>query len=164
MRPDLPRELEIQVLDFMRMEWPVLFTNQDRLLDRLWEDKEALHFIRSSGDLLISHVQVLSLQVQNEGISIRIGGVASVLTYPQFRGEGHASALMRLATEHIRSAALDVGILFCDRDHVPFYQRFGWRALPQGRVLVGGSEPEDVVMIVGDVAAVPDPLRLEWSW
>lgn len=163
-RPELPRELEIQVLDFMRMEWPDAFMTEERHRDRLWEDDDAMHFVRTVGDLLVSHVQVLSIRFDGTTPPLRIGGVASVLTYPQFRGEGHGSAVVLRATEHVRDARFDVGMLFCDDETRPFYERFGWRALPAGRVLVAGSQPEDVVMIAGDEHAVPDPLRLDWSW
>ena len=64
------------------------------------------------------------------------GGVSGVLTYPQFRGQGHASALMRRAAAHIEEKRLDLGMLFCDKETEPFYNALGWQALEPGRVVV----------------------------
>ena len=69
------------------------------------------------------------------------------MTYPQFRGEGHGTAVMRRTTEHILAdPAFDLGMLFCDPDVVPFYERFGWTDAPSRpravRLAPGG--PEDV--------------------
>ena len=60
---------------------------------------------------------------------LRVGCVGAVLTFPQFRREGHASKLMRRAAQHIRQTA-DVGMLFCDAVDAPFYERLDWSALP----------------------------------
>jgi GNAT superfamily N-acetyltransferase len=101
-----------------------------------------------------------------EAGDLRLGGVSGVLTYPQFRGQGHASALMRRAAEHIEQERLDLGMLFCDRETEPFYDALGWQALEDGRVVVEehGGEPEDLVMVLGDPARLPDVVRLDWSW
>jgi hypothetical protein len=86
-----------------------------------------------------------------------------VLTFPQFRREGHASNLMRRAAQHIRQTA-DVGMLFCDAEDAPFYERLDWSALSRGRALVKGEIPDGVLMILGDDLIVPDPIRLPWVW
>ena len=165
-RPDLPRLLEQQALDFMRVEWSDGFTEEDRFRSRLHEvSEETVHFLRVAGDLLVSHVQVIPIEVHGRDRDLAIGGVSGVLTYPQFRGEGHATALLRAAAEHIDRQGFDLGMLFCGPEMIPFYERLGWRALPEGRVLVGGADlREDLVMVLGDEAALPDVLDLAWSW
>lgn len=164
-RAELPRELELQVLDFMRLEWSDVFEGDERFRDRLFDEADAVHFVRTAGGLLVSHVQVQAVDLAVDGRPLLIGGVAGVMTYPQFRGEGHASALMRLATTHIADAGFDLGMLFTDRETIPFYDRLGWAVLPEGRVLVGGApQGDDVVMTVDDTAPLPPVLRLDWSW
>lgn len=166
-RRDLPRELEIQVLAFMRIVWDDGFEGEERFRTRLWEDDRAMHFVRADGDLLVSHAQVVVPLSTGDGGSLRIGGVGGVMTYPQFRGEGHGTAVMRRTTEHILAdPAFDLGMLFCAPEAVTFYERFGWSELPAGRVHVGPpDEPEDdLIMTVGDTTALPDILRLAWSW
>jgi predicted acetyltransferase len=120
-------------------------------------------FVRAAGELLISHALVLPLSFEADGGVIRVGGVGAVFTFPQFRGDGHASALMRRAAEHIAQTA-DVGMLFCDVRNVPFYERLGWEALPRGRVLVNGEVRDDAAMILGDVRIVPDPFPTPRGW
>jgi predicted N-acetyltransferase YhbS len=163
-RADLPRELEIQVLAFMRMAWGDAFRGDDRFRDRLWHDPNATHFVHEAGPLLVSHVMVVPISVEANGGSLLIGGVASVMTYPQFRGEGHGAAVMRAAGTSIEQGRFDLGMLFCDPETVPFYARLGWHALEPGRITVRGVQPDDVVMTYGSTASLPAVLDLEWSW
>jgi GNAT superfamily N-acetyltransferase len=165
-RPDLPRELEIQVLAFMRIVWGEDWSAEDRFRTRLWRDDRAVHFVRADGNLLVSHAQIVVPDLERAGRPLRIAGVGGVMTYPQFRGEGHGTAVMRRATDHIRTdPSFDVGMLFCDPDVIPFYERFGWMTLPGGRVIeLEPGGPEDVVMTVGDATVLPDVLRLDGSW
>jgi predicted N-acetyltransferase YhbS len=160
-REELPRDLEVQVLAFLRMEYPDAFRGEERFRDRLWDG--TIHFVRAAGDVLVSHAMVIPIEVSPDGVPIRIAGVASVLTYPQFRHEGHGSGVMRVAGDHIRRSDLGPGMLFCGRPLQPFYARLGWQPLEPGRVLVEGREPDDVVMTLGE-PRLPDVLRLDWSW
>ena len=160
-REDFPRDLEVQVLDFLRMEWAESFRDE-RFRDRLWDG--TTHFVRAAGNVLVSHAMVIPIELVRDGRSLRIGGVASVLTYPQFRGEGHGAAVMRAAGGYITRQRFDVGMLFTASDTERFYARLGWTTLEPGRVVVGGRPPDDVVMILGDGSALPDLLALDWSW
>jgi predicted acetyltransferase len=160
---DLPREFEIQVWAFARLVWGENVRGDARFGSRLWADPPPTHFVRAAGEVLISHVQVFPFRFDTDRRVLRVGGVGAVLTYPQFRGEGHASALMRRAAEHIDRTA-EVGVLFCAESNVPFYERFDWTTLPRERVLVKGEIRDDRVMILGEERLVPDPFRLDWSW
>ena len=74
-----------------------------------------------------------------------VGCVGAVLTFPQFRREGHASNLMRQVA-HIRQTA-DVGMLFCDADaHGSTSDSTGCACGP----FVEGEIPDGVLMILGD--------------
>lgn len=160
-REELPRDLEVQVLDFLRMEWAESFRDE-RFRDRLWDG--TTHFVRAAGNVLVSHAMVIPIELVREGRALRIGGVASVLTYPQFRGEGHGAAVMRAAGRYIVAQRFDVGMLFTASDTERFYARLGWATLDPGRIVVGGRAPDDVVMILGNGSVLPDVLRLDWSW
>jgi GNAT superfamily N-acetyltransferase len=163
---DLPRELEIQVLAFMRIVWGEDWSVEDRSRTRLWRDDRAVHFVRADGDLLVSHAQIVVPDIERDGRRLRIAGVGGVMTYPQFRGEGHATAVMRRTTDRIRTdPSFDIGMLFCEPDVTRFYERFGWATLPGDRVIqLAPGGPEDVVMTVGDTTVLPHVLRLERSW
>jgi predicted acetyltransferase len=165
-RPELPRLIEQQVFDFGRIVWADGFMAEDRFRDRMHEvPDDTTHFVRAAGSLLVSHVQVIPIDVEGRDERLVVGGVSSVMTYPNFRGEGHASALLRRAAEHIGSSRMDIGMLFCDAENVPFYGRLGWEALEAGRVVVAEHEDgEDRAMVLGDVHLLPDVVKLPWSW
>jgi len=165
-RADLPRDLEIQVLAFMRAEWgDALFSGDDRYRDRLWADPGAIHFVRTAGNLLVSHVELLPIEAPGrQGAVLHIAGVAAVLTYPPFRHEGHASHLMRKVADYIASSAADIGMLFTAVDLESFYASLGWTTLEATRIHVAGRTPEDVVMILGDSTMLPDVVRLKRQW
>jgi predicted acetyltransferase len=165
-RPDLPRLIEQQVLDFGRIVWADGFRAEDRFRDRLHEvPDDTTHFVRAAGSLLVSHVQVIPIDVEGRHERLVVGGVSSVMTYPNFRGEGHAGALLRRAAEHIASTRMDVGMLFCDQTNVPFYERLGWETLDAGRVVVAGhADSEDRAMVLGGEHLLPDVVNLPWSW
>jgi predicted N-acetyltransferase YhbS len=165
-RRDLPRLIEQQVLDFGRIVWSDGFMTEDRFRDRMHEvPDDTTHFVRSAGSLLVSHVQVIPIELDGRDRRLLIGGVSSVMTYPAFRKEGHSSALLRRAADHIEASGMDLGMLFCDEGNVPFYERRGWHALERGRVTVREDpDSEDRVMVLGDDELLPDALMLEWSW
>jgi hypothetical protein len=93
--PELPAHLAQQVFDFMRIVWSDGFSAEDRLRQHMHDTPDAVRFVRVAGDLLVSHVAVIPISVPGRDRTVRIGGVSSVMTYPQFRGEGHATALLR---------------------------------------------------------------------
>ena len=166
-RADIPRELEIQVLAFMRIVWGDGFPGDERFRTRLWEDERAVHFVRADGDLLVSHAQIVVPEVTHDGHALRIAGVGGVMTYPQFprrgpRDRGHAAR----HRSHPRRPAFDMGMLFCAPETVAFYGGSAGRCCRPRRVHVGAAEePEDdFVMTVGDTTALPAVLRLDWSW
>jgi predicted N-acetyltransferase YhbS len=166
LRPDLPRLIEQQVFDFGRIAWSDGSLPEDRFRDRMHEvPDDTKHFVRSAGSLLVSHVQVIPIRLGGRQEQLLIGGVSSVMTYPAFRGEGHASALLRLSAEHIEATGMALGMLFCDHDTIPFYERLGWHAFERGRVDVREHpDGEDDVMVLGDDRLLPDQVTLEWSW
>ena len=160
---DFPREFDIQLWAFFRLMWGENLRGDDRFRTHSWDEPTPTHFVRVAGDLLISHVLVFPLSIKSHGGALSIGCVGAVLTFPQFRREGHASTLMRRAAEYIRQTA-DVGMLFCDAENASFYERLDWSALPRGRALVDGEIPEGLLMVLGDDLLVPDPIRLPWVW
>jgi predicted acetyltransferase len=166
LRSQLPRLLEQQVFDFGRIVWSDGLMPEDRFRERMHEvPEDTTHFLRAAGSLLVSHLQVIPIEVDGRDRRLLIGGVSSVMTYPAFRGEGHSSALLRRAAGHIEASGMDLGMLFCDDDNLPFYERLGWHPLEADRVLIQEDpESDDRVMVLGDDDLLPDQLTLEWSW
>ena len=104
-RPDLPRLIEQQVLDFGRIVWFDGFMTEGRFRHRMHEvPDDTTHFVRAAGSVLVSHVQVIPIELEGRDRGLRIGGVSSVMTYPAFRNEGHSTALLRRASDHIEAS------------------------------------------------------------
>ena len=165
-RPNFPRMIEQQVLDFGRIVWFDGFITEDRFRDRMHEvPDDTTHFVRAAGSILVSHVQVIPIELDGRDRGLRVGGISSVLTYPEFRKEGHSTALLKRAADHIQASDMDLGMLFCDEETVPFYERLRWHVLAHDRVVVlEYPDSEDRVMVLGDDALLPDTLTLGWSW
>jgi predicted acetyltransferase len=162
-QPDLPREIEVQVLAFMRIVWADIYAHENRFRDRLTESPGAVHLVRSAGSVLMSHVKVQPIEARAEDRPVRIAAVGGVMTYPQFRREGHATALLRRAA--VSAGGFDISMLFCDPNIVGFYEGLGWHVLAPGRVLVDGAAPaEDRIMILGEAASLPPTLHVDRSW
>jgi aminoglycoside 2'-N-acetyltransferase I len=66
------------------------------------------------------------------------GGLSTVVTHPDARGQGHGRHLVAAARKAMAAGDLDLGLFTCDRPLQGFYERAGWHLLP-GAVLVGGT-------------------------
>jgi predicted N-acetyltransferase YhbS len=75
------------------------------------------------GGRIVAHVGIIDLTVRIGRARLRMGGLAGVMTDPEHRGRGLASACMRDAVDFMRREGFDVSFLFGIRD---FYHRFGY--------------------------------------
>ncbi len=133
---DLPPLLECQVRDFVRIVWP--HSNVDDPAVPLGpRDYDPVHLVIVDGDMLISHVQILTLTIEHAGITYRVNGVSGVLTYPNFRKEGFGRKVVAGTTEYIAANAVDFGMLFTSPDLEKFYNRNNWIAIPNLTILAG---------------------------
>jgi GNAT superfamily N-acetyltransferase len=68
--------------------------------------------------------------------AVRVGGIGGVKTHPASRGRGLATAAIRRALDFFQEQGdVAFGLLVCEPDLVPFYERLGWRRFP-GDLLV----------------------------
>ena len=59
---------------------------------------------------------------------VRIGGIGGVQTHPGHRHQGHARAAIARCVEFFREQGdIDIGLLVCVPELVPFYERLGWQ-------------------------------------
>lgn len=164
---ELPPEFEHQVLAFMRMEWPRLFTGPNRFRNRV-SDFPLTHVVRCEGEILLSYAGV----VWTNASDVALAGLTSVLTFPPFRREGHGGAVVAAATQLIVASDADVGLLFCREPTERLYTRHGWRTLDRGRVIVGDRVPDSLVMALAASengravieSFADEPLRLSRGW
>ena len=60
--------------------------------------------------------------------AVRVGGIGGVKTHPAYRGRGFATTAIRMALDFFRERGdVDFGLLVCEPNLVPFYERLGWR-------------------------------------
>ncbi len=117
-----------------------------------WRPRD-LSFVGREEGRPVSHVGLVRHELKLPSEPVLLGGVAAVLTVPDVRGKGYASRTLEAACAFLRDEwRCDAGMLFCFPRLVPFYERLGWRVLPN-RVLVhqvGGSGPvpEEHVMVL----------------
>lgn len=89
-----------------------------------WND---VAVVESAGRL-VACTQVFRKQIRLAGTVIRLGGIGSVATHPEYRGRGLARDLLLEREQYMRDEGFPLGLLFTD---IPeFYAKLGWVALP----------------------------------
>jgi GNAT superfamily N-acetyltransferase len=80
---------------------------------------------------LASHVGIVDREVLVDGRAIRIAGIASVMTEPEFQGRGYATAALQRATAFIHETLhVPFALLLCLEHRRTLYEGLGWRPLP----------------------------------
>lgn len=97
---------------------------------------------------IVSHVRIFDRRMRVRGVTLPVGGIGSVATYPEYEGRGFATALLRDAIERMEGAGYALSFLFTGL--LGFYGRLGWRVVPQR---IHTAEPEEVagMSATGDV-------------
>ena len=88
---------------------------------------------------IVSHVRIFERQMRVRDVTVRVGGIGSVATYPEYEGRGFATALLRDAIERMEGAGHALSFLFTGL--LSFYGRLGWRVIPQ---TIHTAQPEEV--------------------
>lgn len=93
--------------------------------------------------VLVSLVGMLVRKGTLNGEPLLIGGVGSVKTHPEARGQGYAGAGMEKAAVFLRDEQqVAFSVLFCRQALLSYYRRFGWQPFagnvfaehPDGRI------------------------------
>jgi aminoglycoside 2'-N-acetyltransferase I len=88
--------------------------------------------------IVVAALDILTKNINHGGNCFRAGGLSTVATHIDRRGQGYGHRLVRHAREAMAQNAHDLGIFTCDRPLLTFYERAGWENLP-GTVLLGGT-------------------------
>jgi predicted GNAT family N-acyltransferase len=141
----LPPDLAWQSLSFLRCEWPFLFTGANRLRARPFGDPAVFHLARTDGEVLLSYADIVSAEASVATGRIDVLGLSNVFTFPPYRGEGHASAIVATAGQLIEESSADIAVLFCQAELVRFYSADGWEPTPPGIVQSASAAPVAMV-------------------
>ncbi len=104
-----------------------------------------MHIVRTEGEVLLSYADVVSAEAVMAGELIDVMGLSNVFTFPPYRGEGHASAIVAAAGRQIEETSADLALLFCEHDLVRFYSAHGWQQVQAGAVQSTSGAPVTMV-------------------
>ena len=119
--------------------------------DYEWSDVDWHVLLRVSRQL-ISHVEIVERTGTVAGQPVKLGGIGGVVTLPEWRGRGLATAALEPSAAFMRDELqVDFGLLICDEHMIPFYNRLGWQVVegpltfdqPGGKVVF-----DDVTMVL----------------
>ena len=117
-----------------------------------WRPKETRFLLDVAGEP-VSHVGLLKHVVRVGGHPVIVAGFGGVVTVPSARGRGHATALMKHATQFVTAEwQVRAGLLFCLPRLIPYYARLGWRMLDE---TVNVQQPSGTLLTPIPVMVLP---------
>ncbi|MFF5210458.1 GNAT family N-acetyltransferase [Streptosporangium sp. NPDC000396] len=134
---DTPSELRGQVLALQHEAWP---SDDPPDVSALTHDPalRPLSMLLVEDGTVLAALDILSKEIVHAGRRYASGGLSTVVTCRQARGQGHGRRLVAAAREAMAASDMDLGLFTCDRPLQGFYESAGWRVIP-GAVLVGGT-------------------------
>ncbi len=76
---------------------------------------------------LAGSLTIVTREVSAGGAPVRVAGIGNVVTRPEYRRRGVASAMMRAAAELMRTRLeVEFGLLICRPAVAPVYAKAGW--------------------------------------
>lgn len=137
---DVPEKFKYQILSFVRIEWPELFSGENRLRD--WTSRPELHpvtFLIEEEGVLISRLEVVWDVLRHAGEEYKTYGLSGVLTYPAFRKQGYALQLLHAAKNYIEQQTGADIVLFHSM-LTGFYEKAGFERMENLITLVGNPQ------------------------
>ena len=137
---DVPENLKCQILSFVRIEWPELFSGEHRLRD--WTSKPELHpitLLLEEEGVLVSRLEVVWDVLHHAGEEYKTYGLSGVFTYPAFRKQGYGLQLVQSAKDYIERRR-DADIVLFHSTLKGFYEKVGFERMENLVTLVGSSQ------------------------
>jgi aminoglycoside 2'-N-acetyltransferase I len=83
--------------------------------------------LRDDADEVVCHVGIYRREAKWNGRKVIIGGIGGVLTREDKRRRGYATIALDAAIRTLQDeGSIDLGLLFCEPRHAPFYVGRGW--------------------------------------
>lgn len=83
---------------------------------------------------IVSMLKIYRREIIWGSATALMGGIGDVVTHPDYRGQGHATAVMQDAITYMERAGFELGVLFTGIND--YYARRGWTTVPLPRFLV----------------------------
>lgn len=113
--PDVLVQLGVESIEWAKPQWRVI----------VWDE---------TGEAR-AHIGIILRDGKVNDQATRIGGIGSVMTHPDTRGQGLCAKGLARAREFFAQNEVDVGLLVCLPELVPLYRKLGWR-LHAGSLMV----------------------------
>jgi predicted acetyltransferase len=139
-RHQVPRDLAILIRSYARIQGPYVQAQNKQIWDFTPRESNPLHFILFDNEVLISHASVKHRPVEFQDQTLNVYGLSTVFTYPAYRKTGHASTVVRAATQHIQNSDADLAMLFCGHPLRSFYSSHGWTPMDTAQVYFGDPQ------------------------
>ena len=106
--------------------------------------------LREEADEVVCHVGIYRREAKWNGRKVMIGGIGGVLTREDKRRRGYATVALDAAIRTLKDeGSTDLGLLFCEPRHAPFYISRGWTPFegdifaeqPGGRIRFTATPP-----------------------
>jgi hypothetical protein len=173
---DFPAILKWQALAFMRVEWPYIFTDDERFLTETYPiEFQPVHFVVTEGEILISYAATVNVTLRHANRSYKVCGLGNVFTFPPYRREGNGHKVLKLATNVIKESDVDVAILFCEPTNISFYASEDWISTLSPTYIADGKDhykyDEQRMMLFisnrgkqGQSDFEQQPVHVDWAW
>ena len=173
---DFPAVLKWQALAFMRVEWPYIFTDDERFLSETYPlEFQPVHFVITEGETLISYAATVSLSLEHANRRYKVCGLGNVFTFPPYRQEGNGRKVLKLATNAIKKSDVDIAILFCQTTNASFYALEDWISTLSPTYVADGEDyyeydEQRMMLFISDQGKQgksdfeQQPVYLDWAW
>lgn len=105
--------------------------------------------------VIVGHLRVWERVLNVRGVLLRAAGIGSLLSLPEFRGNGIATGLLDDAERYFVEEAYDLGLLFTIIG-TPYYDARGWTPLPLPTFKLSNVPGSGVVGDVESLAVARD--------
>ena len=123
---------------------------EDRLQDRLKRLDSRKIFGVFDNEALCANLHMIPFEVFVAGNKVKMGGIASVATYPEHRRKGYVKELITSALTYMKENGYVVSMLHPFQ--VSFYRKYGWELLSNR--LISTLKKEDLKLQIGGYGTI----------
>ncbi len=134
--------------------------------DDPWRDINGI-FVADDNGRIASTVRVFRRKVWLFGCEVGMGGIGEVSTKSEYRGQGLAGALLKMAAQWMAAEGMPVSLLFSS--NFDFYRKYGWECISKpvrSYARASGLPCEGRAMEPGDITALAavDAAAVRTNW
>jgi len=121
------KELSIALSEFA-FQYKLTPERREQVLAEMKPERVWAYF---DNENLVSKMTILPFEAWLHGVKFKMGGIAGVATWPEYRRKGLVSGLLKHGLKSMREQGQTISILH--PFSFPFYRKFGWETLTDFR-------------------------------